>query len=155
MLVYGLFLRFEFLHRSFHPLFTKVDSWNDPYFFFFDKKWGKNSQISIFLFSFWWKFHKNLWKNHKHSWKSHKYLWKTHKISLVMVFSSLLIKEEQIWVISRIQFRVLWVWLGARKSKTDNVAINFPSLGSQRKRIYSFWPMELRAVQLSKKTLDI
>ena len=56
---------------------------------------------------------------------------------------------------SRIHFRVLWAWLGARKSKTDNVAINFPSLGSQRKRIYSFWPLELRAVQLSKKPLDI
>ena len=68
-------------------------------------------------------------------------------------FSPLLIKEEEIWVISRIHFCVLWAWLGARKSKTDNVAINFPSLGSQRKRIYSFWPMELRAVQLSKKHL--
>ena len=70
-------------------------------------------------------------------------------------FPPLLIKEEEIWVFSRIQFRVLWAWLGVRKSKTDNVAINFPSLGSQRKRIYSFWPMELWAVQLSKKPLDI
>ena len=42
-----------------------------------------------------------------------------------------------------------------QKFKTDKVAINFPSLGSQRKRIYTFWPMELRAVQLSKKPLDI
>ena len=78
---------------------------------------------------------------------------KLTKFRLSWFFSSLLIKEEEIWVISRIQFRVLWVWLGARKSKTDNVAINFPSLGSQRKRIYSFWPMELWAVQLSKKHL--
>ena len=80
---------------------------------------------------------------------------KKREKSKIDCFFPLLIKEEEIWVISRIHFGVLWTCLRVQEFKTDKVAINFPSLGSQRKRIYTFWPMELRAVQLSKKPLDI
>ena len=47
--IYGHIVSFQFLHPESRPQCTKVDSWKDPYFFFFDKKWGKNQ--SIFNFS--------------------------------------------------------------------------------------------------------
>ena len=146
------------MHPQSRPQHTKVDSWNDPYFFFFDKKWEKTVNFRFFPFLF-VKIYENTTKLCKKVTNIHEKVTNIHekltKINFSWVFSPLLIKEEEIWVISRIHFRVLWASLGVRKSKTEYVAINFPSVGSQRKRIYSFWPMELRAVQLSKKPLDI
>ena len=145
----------DFLAQS-HAHSTRKWVLNDTYFFFFfDKKWEKtvNFQFNSFLFD------ENSTKKYEKVTKIHEKVTNIHekltKIRLSWFFTPLLIKEEEIWVISRIHFRVLWASLGVRKSKTEYVAINFPSVGSQRKRIYSFWPMELRAVQLSKKPLDI
>ena len=157
--IYGHLVSFEFLFPRSRPQHTKVDSGYDPYFFFLDKKWEKrtiNCELFSFLFD---KIYENSTKLYENFTNIHEKVTNIHekltKINFSWVFSPLLIKEEEIWVISRIQFRVLWMWLRVQKFKSDKVAINFPSLGSQRKRIYSFWLMELRAVQLSKKPLDI
>ena len=58
---------------------------------------GKKQSISNFSLFF-----------YKTLWKFHKTLWKTHKNSLVMFFSPLLVRKEDIWVISRIQFGAQW-----------------------------------------------
>ena len=50
--IYGHVVSFKFSRPRSCTQRTKVDSWNDPYFFFFDKVWGKNHDKWIFVIFF-------------------------------------------------------------------------------------------------------
>ena len=52
---------------------------------------------------------------------------KREKFKIDCSFLPLLIKEEEIWVMSRIHFGVLWAGHRVQKSKTEKVAINVPT----------------------------
>ena len=94
---------------------------------FFDKKWEKTVNLQFFSFLFdiiYKKIPQNFMKIPQNFMKNSQTFMKNSQKFTCHVFPPLLIRKEDIWVISRIQFGAQWTRPRVQKFKSEMFLIN-------------------------------